>query len=250
MTAGGFTIHYSKNEIANEVLWENHCHAHYEMIAVITGSVLISYEGLEVALSAGDAIVLPPLCYHTVTANKKCTYRRLAATFDKSAVPTVLQSFFEGKHPYVFRTEKGQTERIRTLCHTDNAAFYAPLLQSLMIEVLYTCATNTRHDTAGITDAPLQAALLYIDEHLCERLTLDEIALHTATSKSFLCHRFREKMKISPKQYILQKRMALAVKLLSEGVPPTQVALCVGYENYSNFYRLYQKYLQNKAMEE
>jgi len=50
-------------------------------------------------------------------------------------------------------------------------------------------------------------------------------------------------MKVSPKQYILQKRMALAAKLIREGVPPTEVALRVGYDNYSNFYRMYQKHL-------
>jgi AraC-like DNA-binding protein len=56
-------------------------------------------------------------------------------------------------------------------------------------------------------------------------------------------------MGISPKQYVLQKRMALAAKLIREGVPPTKVALRVGYENYSNFYRIYQKYLQKPLLE-
>ena len=48
-------------------------------------------------------------------------------------------------------------------------------------------------------------------------------------------------MNISPKQYILQKKLALANKLMDEGVPRTVVAMQVGYENYSNFYRLYRK---------
>mgnify|MGYP003307143845 CR=1 FL=1 len=50
-------------------------------------------------------------------------------------------------------------------------------------------------------------------------------------------------MKISPKQYILQKKLALASKLIDEGVPRTVAAMQVGYENYSNFYRMYQKHL-------
>jgi len=36
---------------------------------------------------------------------------------------------------------------------------------------------------------------------------------------------------------------ALAAKLIREGTPPTEVALRVGYENYSNFYRMYQRHL-------
>ena len=41
--------------------------------------------------------------------------------------------------------------------------------------------------------------------------------------------------------HILQKKLALASKLIDEGVPRTVAAMQVGYENYSNFYRLYRK---------
>ena len=82
----------------------------------------------------------------------------------------------------------------------------------------------------------------FVDEHLGERITLDELAIHTARSKSSVCHLFEEKMGISPKQYILQKKMAMANKLIREGVPPTQAAIQVGYDNYSTFYRAYRKF--------
>lgn len=250
MQAAGFALQYSKNEIANEVLWENHCHTHFELIAVLTGRVLIATGGFEIPLGAGDAVLLPPLCYHTVTATKKCTYRRLTAAFDKSAIPTVLQDLPQWKEACVFSAEKGVCERLRMLCRAENTVFYAPLAESLMIQMLYTCAATAPKEKIAVADTALHGALLYIEEHLCEKLTLADVAAHAACSVSFLCHRFREKMRISPKQYILQKRMALAAKLLNEGVPPTQVALRVGYENYSNFYRIYQKYLQGNAAEE
>ena len=76
-----------------------------------------------------------------------------------------------------------------------------------------------------------------------EKILLDDLARHTARSKSSFCHLFEEKMKISPKQYILQKKLALAGKLIDEGVPRTAAAMQVGYENYSNFYRLCKKNL-------
>ncbi len=52
-------------------------------------------------------------------------------------------------------------------------------------------------------------------------------------------------MKISPKQYILQKKPAYAAQLIRQGMPSTPAAMRVGYENYSNFYRMYRKHLQN-----
>ena len=43
-------------------------------------------------------------------------------------------------------------------------------------------------------------------------------------------------------EFILQKKLALANKLIDEGVPRTVAAMQIGYENYSNFYRLYLKH--------
>ena len=105
-------------------------------------------------------------------------------------------------------------------------------------------------DSTKIADPALHAALLYIEEHMCEKLSLDAVAAAVPCSKSLLCHRFREKMKVSPKQYVLQKRMALAAKLIREGVCPTKVALRVGYENYGNFYRMYQKQVKKAPSDE
>ena len=38
-------------------------------------------------------------------------------------------------------------------------------------------------------------------------------------------------MKVSPKQYILEKKLALAEKYIAEGVPATIAAASVGYDN-------------------
>lgn len=246
MKAEGFELHYAKDEIKNGVLWENHCHAHFEMIAVLTGDICIALEGKEFHLGAGDAILVPPLCYHALTARKKCAYHRLTAAFEEAIIPPVMGDMLH--EPHLFYAGKAQIEHLRALCEEENAAFFAPLAAALMIQLLYTCAT-TRSDSTKITDPTLHSALLYIEEHLCDPLHLDELAAAVPCSKSLLCHRFQEKMKVSPKQYILQKRMALAAKLIREGVPPTKVALRVGYENYGNFYRMYQKHLQRAPSE-
>ena len=73
-------------------------------------------------------------------------------------------------------------------------------------------------------------------------MSKDDLARQVNLSKFFLCHLFEEEMGIPPKQYILQKRMAYAAKLIREGHPPTRVALQVGYASYSTFYRLYRKH--------
>ena len=120
-------------------------------------------------------------------------------------------------------------------------AFYAPLINSLMVQIFYDAVRASKSHVISEKDEFLQAVILYIDQHLHEKISLEELARHTSKSKSSFCHLFEEKMKISPKQYILQKKLALASKLISEDVPPTLAAMQVGYEHYSNFYRIYCK---------
>lgn len=245
MLVEGFELYYKKDEIESGVLWENHCHAHFELIAVLTGDVCVALEGKELRIAPGEALLVPPLCYHAVIAHKKCTYRRLTAAFDKEAIPLALQDAFFGDRARPFAVEPHLTERLRVLCNEENIVFYAPLAGALMVQLLYACVTESKQPDAGRADPLLHKALLYIEEHLCEQLLLEDIAASIPCSKSFLCHRFQQKMRVSPGQYILQKRMALAAKLIREGTPPTKAALRVGYENYSNFYRMYQKHLHS-----
>lgn len=244
MQAEGFLLHYKQDEIESGVLWETHCHAHFELIAVLAGDVLVTTEGKEHRLTAGEAILIPPLCYHAVTAQRKCTYRRLTVAFDEAAIPEALRAQLFSCVPRPFRADAALTSRLCTLCEEKDVAFYAPLGAAVMLQLLYDGAASVRTLAEDALDPVLHRALTFMEAHLCEKLLLDDVAAELAVSKSFLCHSFQKKMRISPKQYILQKRMALADKLIREGVPPTQVAIRVGYENYSNFYRIYRKHLQ------
>ena len=115
-----------------------------------------------------------------------------------------------------------------------------------MVEIFYDALHSSSAPAKIETDDFLQKALHYIDEHMHEKILLDDLAKATTRSKSSFCHLFEEKMKISPKQYILQKKLALASKLIDDGVPRTVAAKQVGYDNYSNFYHLYKKHFEGR----
>ena len=134
-------------------------------------------------------------------------------------------------------------EDLRDCCRADDGDAYAPLAESLMVSLLYNRLKPSAvpDEPTGVNDAVLRL-IAYVDEHFCEKLLLDDLARQVNLSKFFLCHLFEEEMGIPPKQYILQKRMAYAAKLIREGHPPTRVALQVGYASYSTFYRLYRKH--------
>lgn len=221
------------------VLWESHCHARFEMIAVLEGDISIVLEGKNYRLTNDQAMIIPPLYYHTITANKQGDYRRVTVLFEASSIPEVLQSQFEmQKEAVVFPLTC--IDELREICLKQDG-WLAPLAEAIMVRSFYACLEAKGDSAVMETDAFLRKATAYMEAHLCEKISLDDLAAVTACSKSSFCHVFREKMKISPKQYILQKKLAFAHKLIREGTPPTVAAFRIGYENYSDFYRQYRK---------
>lgn len=237
-----FLFEFIESQIDNNVLWESHCHPQYELIAVFEGDISIMIEGRSYTLNANNAIVIPPLSYHTVTANKRGKYKRMMALFDPPAFPEVLQKYFINDRATVFYSY--QLKDFEKILASEDAEFYKPFAESIMVRIMYECIESRAPNSSEDINDVLNQIISYIDGHLCEKITLDDIALHTARSKSSVCHLFCEQMKISPKQYILQKKLALAGKLIHDGVPPTIAAMRIGYDNYSDFYRMYVKHFK------
>lgn len=246
MKTNKLDVIYVESKIEQPILWESHCHTQFEMIAVLEGDVNIMLEGKTYRLKENEMIVIPPLFYHSVTANEKGNYFRTTALFELDLIPKIIQNEFikQGKTSTISPL---QIQKIIKICKSERKLFYAPLLQSLMVELFYDTLNSTTLSTENKVDDFLLKALQYIDNHLHEKISLDDLAKVTIRSKSSFCHLFEEKMNVTPKQYILKKKLAIASKLIKEGVPKTLAASQVGYDNYSNFYRLYLKYSDNET---
>jgi AraC-like DNA-binding protein len=219
--------------------WESHCHPSFEIIAVLEGTMTLLSEGKQFSLSSDTIILIPPLLYHTVTPDRKCVYRRVTVLFDAQALPSPLsQELAEGCTDIFIFPSALPTEMAKTA----TGEYYAPLRAAYLTQILYAAIAHSKEKPIqSEIDRTLGEILRYIDEHLEEPLVLSDIAAATARSTSSLCHLFREKMKISVKQYILEKKLALAAKRIRDGVPPTLAASQIGYVNYSNFYRMYRR---------
>lgn len=239
--AGKFLIEYKESRNDAPIVWENHCHTQYEMITVLEGDITVMLEGRSYRLKADNAVIIPPLLYHTITTNQRGIYRRITALFDIDAIPAVLRPHFQQKDADLNVFLSRENNELRQLFQLTDPHLYEPLGESLMILLFYDEIRADHVEAEAVNDEFLQKIIAYIDKHLSEHILLDDLAVLTSRSRSSVSHLFEEKMNITPKQYILQKKLALAHKLINDGVSPTTAAMQVGYENYSNFYRMYQK---------
>lgn len=81
----------------------------------------------------------------------------------------------------------------------------------------------------------------YIENHMGEKITLEETAHHFYISQSKLSKLFRSRMDISFYQFVTQRRLIAAKLLIERGVPLSQIGEQVGFCDYAAFYRAFRR---------
>ncbi len=249
ITTRSFEMKYAASDTQTTALLENHCHTRFEMIAVLSGCIDILIEGHAHRCKKGEIALIPPLTYHSVTLSDTSEYKRITALFDGSSLPPIiskkLTENIQAKPIFSLEALPYMTASLHKAIEKRDTETYSPLAESIALQIIYTCAEEKRpeHSPAETpSDDVLENAIKYVDRHITEKLSLEDVAQALFISRSSLCHIFSERMQISPKQYIIQKKMAYATMLIENGMPMTQAARAVGYENYSNFYRIRKRF--------
>ena len=88
----------------------------------------------------------------------------------------------------------------------------------------------------------IENAIAYMDEHLTEDITLEEISDVAHMSKNYFCRQFKKLNGISPWEYITVKRIERAIRYI-ENTDHTrlEIASKCGYNNASNIYHAFIK---------
>ena len=96
--------------------------------------------------------------------------------------------------------------------------------------------------TAATAAAKVRTALIFIDQHLGEGLTLPSIAQALAVSPYHFAHVFKRATGVAPHQYVIRRRVERAQHLLgSTTLPIADVALAVGFASQSHFSAVFHR---------
>ncbi|MBI4976749.1 MAG: helix-turn-helix transcriptional regulator [Spirochaetes bacterium] len=96
-------------------------------------------------------------------------------------------------------------------------AFRKLKLQTLFMDLLLSLAENARSSRKKSGTPHIIAAQHFIEAHIREPLTVKDIARHAKLSVSVLGHRFKHETGVSPKDYLLRRRVEAAMYLLRDG---------------------------------
>ncbi|MGB6296293.1 MAG: AraC family transcriptional regulator [Rivularia sp. (in: cyanobacteria)] len=94
----------------------------------------------------------------------------------------------------------------------------------------------------GLSKRQLNIIIEYIQNHLDRDLGLKELAFLLHMSPHYFCSLFKQSMRMTPHQYVIQTRVNRAKELLLKGkYTIAQVALMVGFANQSHLNRHFKK---------
>lgn len=100
------------------------------------------------------------------------------------------------------------------------------LMQDILLETLRQCSSQTVK-----SDQKLDMIINYIDAYYTMNINFEILANSLAYSYDYLRHYFKEKMNVSLKQYIINKRIALAKEYLKSDLSLIEISKRCGFSS-------------------
>lgn len=115
------------------------------------------------------------------------------------------------------------------------------LIEYFLIGVVRRTAADAGH-AAGDGAVSIEEITHYLDNNYSEKILLDELAFLFRTNRSTLCARFREANGMSINEYLGQKRLQKALRLMAGGDRSvTEISETLGFQSIHYFTRFFKK---------
>jgi AraC family transcriptional regulator len=102
-----------------------------------------------------------------------------------------------------------------------------------------------KHYEGGLSQYKLKQSIDYIQAHLAEDISLDDIAAQVGMSRYYFCQLFKRSTGMSPYQYVIKCRIDRAKELLlfRQDCSIADVAFQVGFASQSQFTKHFKKWV-------
>lgn len=116
------------------------------------------------------------------------------------------------------------------------------LLEEMKI-ILYGLYQQIKERKSTQKDDMVNKAMKYIDSHLSESLSVEEVAEYVGFNRSYFSREFKAKSGENVTDHILRKRIEKASALMKSGEhSPSKLAAAVGYSDVKYFQKIFKQY--------
>ena len=243
---------------AQGVKAEYHYHEFCKLLLLISGSGGYSVEGQRYNLQPGDIVLVGSRAVHRPEFAPDAPYERVIVYIDpaflkQSSTPDCdLLAIFNGSHGHVLRPTNPRTLfSLASLLEKDlSEDNYGRVILSTgtLLRLLVQIGLQMQQTDATALPAPIRPQdgrilqiMEYLDAHLHEDLSIDQIAEQFYLSKFHMMRLFRAEIGQSIYSYLTHRRLSKARELIAGGTSATDAAFRCGFGSYSAFTRAYKK---------
>lgn len=252
-------INYTHMKIKHPIV-DFHLHDGYEIFFLISGDVSYFVENKVYSIEYGDLIITNNHEIHKPSFGSDKIYERICLEFNPAIVQPLNSQKFDLLNCFTNRPA-GEHNRIRlNHKHVDDILELFYKIESLgknqyegseilrlsyLIELLV--FTNRVYMRIPVSkELPnihekLVPILQYIDDNLESDMDLECLEKLFYIDRYYLSKLFKSGTGSSIHSYIIFKRISKAKRLLSEGVNVTQACTRCGFNDYSNFLKMFKK---------
>lgn len=238
---------------------EPHTHDMCEVLFLKKGNPRYFVEGKNYRLGKNSLVISRAGDRHKIYFDEPGPYTRYNILFDEKTIPfdlfskipskldiinfdgnTIVSDLFK-RADYYFEHFEG--EKLGKLL--------IGITEELFFNISIALDENAMSDCESASSNPvIVAAINYIEENLTSNLSIDTICEQLYITKSHLHHLFTNHLQISPKKYILSKRLNLAKRAIRAGLKPIEACMQSGFSDYSTFYRDYKNFFGHSPSRE
>lgn len=255
----GFRMFHIKDRERRDFSY--HYHDFHKILILLSGDITYCIEGRTYDLVPNDIVLVSAGEVHRPIIRSDCIYERIIlyvspeflagyADPDNDLGLCLREAAAEQSH--VLRVQSAHTARLDTAiraldgCTSDSDYAHSLHEQLLFLEFMIQLNRAALHNrTAFIDHSPsdkkIVEILSYLNLHLTEDISIDDLSSRFFLSRYYLMHAFKEQTGYTIGGYLSTKRLLRARDLIAEGTPITEVCYACGFRNYSTFSRAYKK---------
>lgn len=239
--------------------FDTHSHDFHKLIFCLTGHVTYVMEGSAYRLEPGDMLVIPRNQIHQSRLHGESVYERyilwIKDEYLASFREPALTRIFTRPHPAGSGLYRPSPARRQTMidqlsqverCAKAEFDGHGLMADTYLLQFLLELSPHMTQPASAIGDAVtsdprFNEMLAYINHHLPEDLSVEQLSGRFYLSPSYLMHAFRRRTGCTVHQYILQKRLIAAAVRIRSGEPVLLSAQASGFSDYTAFLRAFRK---------
>ena len=202
---------------------ESHVHDVCEIYVYLTGDVSFMVENRIYAIQPGSVIITRPYEYHHCVYQSNILHKHFILYFPAKGLEPVLDLFFE---------RNAGEKNLFVLTVTNRGRLY-DVCRERFFTVLELLRGAEIRDTQKAIHPDVAFIMDEINNRFSENLSLRELASDAGVSINTMERHFNSMLKMTPTQYLKQKRLAKAYEMLAGDHTVTETAALCGYNSIS-----------------